>query len=85
MEFAKANCFYWYFKKKSYDLQDIRAITGGMVEVGSYSSEKYQQVALLVKDYQPKILTKQNIDIDLLKCFRLDKDIGFTQALERID
>lgn len=84
LRFAEANCFFWYFKKKGYDLQDIRAISGGIVEIGSYSSEKYRQVSLLVKDYKPSIATKQEIDIDLLKCFCMRKDIEFIQSIEKI-
>lgn len=84
LEFAKANCFFWYFKKKNYDLEDIRAISGGVVGMGSYSAEKYQQVSLLVKNYSPDLATKQNIDIDLLKCFQLEKDPGFIRSLSQI-
>ncbi len=85
LEFAKANCFFWYFKKKNYDLNDIGSISGGIVEMGSYSSEKYRQVALIVKGYSPSIPTKQNIDIDLLKCFKLEKDPYFIQSLNAIN
>lgn len=81
LRFAEASCFYWYFKKKGYELQDIRAISGGIVELGSHSFEKYQEVSLLVKAYKPPIATKQEIDIDLLKCFRLRGDIEFIESL----
>jgi hypothetical protein len=54
------------------------------VELGSYSAEKYQQVSLLVKEYKPEIPTKQNIDVDLLKCFRLEKDKEFMQSIYKI-
>ena len=84
LKFAEANCFFWYFKKKGYDLQDIRAISGGIVETGSYSSEKYQQVSLLVKGYTPPISTKQGIDIDLFKCFQLGEDMEFINSLQNI-
>ncbi len=85
LEFAKANCFFWYFKKKGYDLEDIRAISGGIVELGSYSAERYQQVSLMVRDYSPAIETKQNIDIDLLKCFTLDGDEEFLRSLGKLE
>jgi hypothetical protein len=85
LEFAKANCFFWYFKKKGYDLKDIRAISGGIVETGSLSPEKYQQVSMLVKEYSPNIQTKQNIDLDLYKCFELSKDIEFLNNLRKIE
>lgn len=84
LQFAKANCFFWYFKKKSYELDDIRSISGGIVEMGSYSADTYQRVSLLVKDYSPAIQTKQEIDIDLLKCFKLENDTDFIQSLDRL-
>lgn len=84
IEFAKANCFFWYFKKKGYDIEDIGSITGGMVEKGSYSADKFQQVAFLVKEYSPNIKSKQDIDIDLLKCFKLDQEPDFIQAVNKI-
>lgn len=82
--FAEANCFYAYFKKKNYDLKDIRAISGGIVEMGSYSAEKYQAVAGLIKEFNPEYSTKHNIDNDLLKCFKLDSDPEFMKSLNRI-
>ncbi len=84
LNFAKANCFFWYFKKMNYDLKDIRSITGGIVELGSYSAEKYQNVAFLVKEYKPTLATKNNIDIDLLKCFKLDADKDFLHSLGKL-
>ena len=84
LEFAKANCFFWYFKKKGYDLKDIGSISGGIVEMGSLSADRYQQVSLLVQNYSPLIRTKQNIDIDLLKCFKLDKDPDFIRSIDKL-
>ncbi len=84
LKFAKANCFFWYFKKKNYDLKDIRAITGGIVEMGTYSAEKYQSTALLVKEYNPQIRTKQNIDVDLYKCFILEADKQFINKINKL-
>ena len=77
--------FFWYFKKKNYDLKDIRAISGGIVETGSFSPEKYQKVSILVKDFSPNIKTKQNIDIDLYKCFKLSSDKEFLEKLKQIE
>lgn len=85
LEFANANCFFWYFKKKNYDLKDIRAISGGIVETGLFSPDKYQQVSMLVKEYSPNIQTKQNIDVDLYKCFKLSKDVVFLEKLQLIE
>jgi hypothetical protein len=81
LQFAKANCFFQYFQKKGYDLKDIRAISGGIVERGSASTEQYELVAELVKNYKPQLTTKQKIDIELLKCFTLDQDGDFLHAL----
>ncbi len=67
-----------------YDLKDIRAISGGIVELGSYSPQKYQNVAFLVKEYRPSLATKSNIDIDLLKCFKLETDEDFLNSLEKL-
>jgi len=84
LEFAKVNCMFWYFKKLDYDLKDIRAISGGIVELGTYSADTYQKIALLTKEYTPKISTKQNIDIDLLKCFKFDSDSVFKGKLNTL-
>ena len=70
--FAQVNCLYWYFKKKGYDTKDIQAIAGGLVEMSERSSDSFQKVALFVKDYQPDIKSKANVDVDLYKCFKLD-------------
>jgi len=84
LQFAKANCFYAYFKKKNYDLKDIRAISGGIVGMGTYSAEKYQVVEELIKEYKPKYSTKHSVDNDLLKCFKLESDSDFIESLDRI-
>ncbi len=84
LNFAKANCFFWYFKKMNYDLKDIGAITGGIVELGSYSPEIYRNVAFLVKNYKPSISTKNNVDIELLKCFKLETDENFLDSLRKL-
>ncbi|WP_417914655.1 hypothetical protein [Candidatus Electronema sp. JM] len=83
IDFAKANCFYWYFSKKGYDLKDVRAISGGIVERGTASPEEYERVSLLVKQYRPPLRTKQNIDIDLLKCFTMEHDAAFLRSLTK--
>jgi len=84
IKFAKVNCLFWYFKKHNYDIKDIREISGGIVEMGSYSAEKYQNLSLLVKKYKPKIQTKQNIDIDLYKCFILESDKEFINTIDNL-
>jgi hypothetical protein len=81
LDFAKANCLFWYFSKKGYDLEDIRGISGGIVERGTASAEQYERVSLLVKNYRPPLKTKQALDIDLLKCFTMEHDADFLRSL----
>ncbi len=75
---------FWYFKKKNYPTDEIRAISGGIVELGSYSAEKYKRVAFMVKEYKPSIKTKQNIDIDLIKCFKMESDSEFMLKINNL-
>ena len=84
MDFAKASCFSWYFKKKGYELDDIKSISGGIVELGSHAADKFREVAFLVKDYNPSLSSKNNIDIDLQKCFLMEKDPTFVTAVDEI-
>lgn len=70
-EYSYANCLYWYFDGKGYDTDDIRRISGGMVEVSDESIEKFQQISLFIKSYKPDVKTKNNIDADLYRCFHL--------------
>lgn len=83
-QFARAHCFSAYFKKKNYELKEIRAISGGIFEMGSYSAEKYQAAVELVEKYNPEYSTKHSIDNDLLKCFKFDSDPVFVESLEKI-
>lgn len=73
-KFAYANCLMWYFDARGHDTRDIRAISGGIVETSDISLETFQQVALLVKQYQPNLKSKQNIDVKLQRCFHLDEN-----------
>ena len=72
MQFAYANCLMWYLEDNNYDSNDVRAIAGGIVETSDISLDKFQDIALFVKSYDPKLETKQNIDRKLLRCFHLD-------------
>lgn len=84
VDFAKANCLLWYFKSKDYDLSDIKKITSGIVEMRSYSADKFQKMALLVREYSPEISTKQGVDSQLAKCFILQKNEYFIKQLAEI-
>lgn len=81
-KFAYANCLMWYFEFKGYDTKDIRAISGGIVETSDISIETFQNIALSVKSYNPDIKTKNNIDINLLKCFHLEENEELKKYLE---
>ena len=72
-KFAYANCLMWYFESKKYNTEDIRAISGGIVETSKISIDKFQEIALFIKDYNPNLGTKHNIDKNLLRCFNLEK------------
>ena len=84
LEFAKSNCFFWYFKSQNIDTSDIKKITSGIVEMSTYSADKFQQVAFLVKGYSPEVSSKNNINIELHKCFILDSDKEFINKLHAI-
>jgi len=81
MDFAYANCMFWYFKSKKYDTKDIRAISGGYVEMGSSSADKYQEIALFIKNYKTSRKTKHDTDPELLKCFHLDENTGLLNLI----
>ena len=84
LDFANANCFFWYFKSKQIDTTDIKKISSGIVELSHLSPEKFQQTAQLVKSYNPKLNTKQSTDIQLTKCFLMQKDDTFKDKLRTI-
>jgi hypothetical protein len=80
-KFALTNCLMWYMQSKGYDTEDIRSISGGIVETSDISLDEFQKIALLVKEYEPTIQTKQNIDINLLKCFYLEESEELNKIL----
>jgi hypothetical protein len=79
-QFAQANCLFQFFEKKGWELDDIGAISGGYVELGHSGPDTYAAISEIVSNWQPPIATKQDIDVDLLKCFRL-RDNKEIQAL----
>ena len=72
-KFAYANCLMWYFESKKYNTDDIQAISGGIVETSNVSIDKFQEIALFIKNYDPSLETKQDIDKKLLRCFNLER------------
>jgi hypothetical protein len=84
LKFANSNCFFWYFKSKDLNTDEIKKITSGIVENSQFSADKFQQVAFLVKDYAPAIETKSNVNVQLAKCFVLTDDSEFNVELDKI-
>lgn len=80
--FAEVNCLYWYFEKKGYDTTDIRSISGGFVEKSDSSLQKFQDISMFVKSYAPNLDSKNNIDVDLNRCFQLRKSSKLKVIIE---
>jgi hypothetical protein len=83
-EFARANCIYQYFKNNKYDVKAARSVTGQLLQMGSYGTARYTDVANLVKNYHPKFLTVHKLDIELFKCFIMMSDKDFIDELIKI-
>lgn len=83
IDFAQ-DSFFWYFKAKGCDITEIGKITSGIVTLTSYSPEKYQKVALLVRDYDPIFKSKKIVDPDLAKYFILMKYSSFLDKIVAI-
>lgn len=81
-KFAQANCLYWYFEKKNYDTTDIRSISGGFVEKSDSSLDKFQEITMFVKSYTPRLDSKNNIDVDLNRCFQLSESNELMMIIE---
>ncbi len=81
-KYAYSNCLFWYFNHKGYDVEDIRSISGGIVETSDISIERFQEIALFIKNYKPQIETKAGIDINLNKCFHLEKSEGLARLVK---
>ena len=71
-KYAYSSCIFWYLKGKKYDTKDIRSISAGIVETSNISLNVFTEISLFIKDYSPEILTKNNIDVNLNRCFYLE-------------
>lgn len=80
-KFAQANCLFWYFNEKGYDSNQIRKISGGFAELGTSSPEKYQSIALYLKEHPGLENSKQTIDAKLNLCFNLESDKGLREII----
>ena len=83
MKFAYANCMLQYFQSKNYDVADIRNISGGIVELGNHSIDRYAEISQAVKQFSYLVGTKNNIDPLLNKCFHLDESDDIMRLLSK--
>ena len=83
-KFAYANCLMWYLESKGYDSSDVRSISGGIVEKSDFTIDRFQQIALAVKEFQPDMRTKNDIDINILKCFHLENSEDLKKVLGKL-
>ena len=81
-DFALANCFSGYLQKKDQDVTDIQGISGGYLETGDSQLEVYMEIADTVEAWKPDIRSKQDMDIDLVKCFHLDENEKLEALIE---
>ena len=80
--FAMANCLFWYIQKRGWDVEDIRGVSGGYVEMGDSSADTYAEISEVVSSWQPDIRTKHDLDVDLVKCFHLDENDALEALIE---
>lgn len=73
-KYAYSSCLFWYFKSQGYDIEDIGAINGGLVEKSNVGIDKFQEISLYLKNSSPKLVSKNEINPDLNKCFHLESD-----------
>lgn len=85
MKFAYASCLLPYFQSKGIDTTDIRSISGGFVEKSEHSLDKFQEVALAVRNYNPQLNTKNDIDPNLNRCFFLEESEELREILSEGD
>ena len=83
MKFTYANCMLQYFQSKNYDVADIRNISGGIVELGNHSIDRYAEISQAVKQFSYLVGTKNNIDPLLNKCFHLDESDDIMRLLSK--
>lgn len=72
MRFAYANCLFQYFKSEGIDTTDIRHISGGIVEKSSIPINLFQDISMIISNFNPDVKTKKKISTKLNKCFYLD-------------
>lgn len=73
-KYAQSNCLFWYFTEKGYDTKDLRSISGGIVEKSEVSLDRFQEIALFLKDFSSNLESKNNIDPRLSGCFELESN-----------
>lgn len=82
-KYAYSSCLFWYFKSQGYDTEDIRAISGGIVEKSEVSLDKFQEMSLYLKDSASPVASKNDVNPDLNKCFHLETDTLLKEIIKR--
>jgi hypothetical protein len=81
--FSLANCLFWYFQKRGWDVEGIRSISGGYVEMGDKPAEAYERLTEFIRDYRPAIQTKHPVDVELLRCFHLSDSSAWQELVKQ--
>lgn len=81
--FSFANCLFWYFQQKGWDVEGIGSISGGYVETGDKPAEAYERLVAFIQDYHPAVQTKQKVDADLVRCFHLQDSSEWRGLVKR--
>ena len=51
------------------------------LETNDISIDRFTEIALLVKEFDPALKSKQEIDLLLLRCFHLDRNTELKELL----
>jgi len=71
-KYAHSSCLFLYMNSEGYNTNDIRSISAGIVETSNISINVFSEISIFIKNYKPNLDTKNNINIDLNKCFYLE-------------
>jgi len=66
---------------KNYNTNDIRSISAGIVETSNISIDIFSEISIFIKNYQPNLETKNDIDLELNKCFYLEGSVGLKNII----
>ena len=82
-KYAYSSCIFWYLNNKKYDTKDIRSISAGIVESSNISLNVFTGISLFIKDYSPKLLSKNDIDVELNRCFHLEGSKELREIIQK--